>query len=72
MSQFRFYVVNCELGDVFGTNDEEKARSYSASFEHYVIDSEKALFLNEDVDEEINELKKKWEYAEEDDEEDED
>ena len=66
MSKFRFYVIDSELGEAFGTNDEKMARSYSESFEHYVLDSERDLLLNEGADEEITKLEDALKESEED------
>ena len=72
MMKFRFYVVRQELADVFGTDDEDIARSYACSYDYYVIDAKHGVFLNAEGDEDVKELNGKWEYAEEDSLEDDD
>ena len=45
MLKYRYYIVNPEMGDVYGTNDEVKAEEYSQDDSCYVIDAEEAQLI---------------------------
>lgn len=56
--KFKYYIVDSDIGTVFGTNSDAEAEEIRKSETHYVINSEEGVWLLEETEDDIQEQTK--------------
>jgi hypothetical protein len=54
--KFKYYITDLFDGSIVGTNDETKARDYTVSDDHFVVDAERGVWLLSDEEVPVKDL----------------